>query len=287
MTSTKIIIVRDSIISDNTFEKLQEKIFELFDSSETTTIRIFNHNDLEVIPKRYCYGSLVVLASKINFQSYGQKFPNNTIIVDDDLDVEKLEKVAKQAKWILTNFGREKNMDSKTWFTSDTHFWHENIIKYCNRPYANAQEMNEDLIEKWNARVKENDIVWHLGDFCFGCKEHITEIVPRLNGRINLVLGNHDHHRIGFYYDAGFHRVYDHPVVISNFFILSHEPMQWIKDGDVYTNIYGHVHNQEMYKDFTSNSFCACVERTGYAPVSWTDMLEKMKSAVSIEEGKK
>lgn len=169
-------------------------------------------------------------------------------------------------------------MSDKTFFISDTHFYHDRIIEYCSRPYADSIEMNEDLISKWNAVVGKDDIVWHLGDFCFGSKDHVKEILSRLNGRINLVMGNHDHHKVGFYYESGFHRVYDHPVVVSNFFILSHEPMQWVKDGDVYANIYGHVHDQKLYRDFTSNTFCACVERIGYTPIRWTDMIDKMRN---------
>lgn len=223
-------------------------------------------------------GSFAAVAFEKNTRKFEREFPNNTIAAKETVDEAEARRISKQVVWMLNNFGREKkNMTSNTWVVSDTHFYHDNIIKYCNRPYANAIEMNEDMIAKWNAVVGKDDIVWHLGDFSFGSKDHVKEIVARLNGRINLVMGNHDHHKVSFYYESGFHRVYDHPVVISNFFILSHEPMQWVKDGEVYANIYGHVHNQELYKDFTSNSFCACVERIGYAPIRWTDMVDKMR----------
>ena len=226
-------------------------------------------------------GSFAIVANGKNIESFEKEFPNNTIATKEIIDEDEIKRISKQVVWMLNNFGREKkNMTNTTWVVSDSHFYHDNIIRYCNRPYANAIEMNEDMIAKWNAVVGKDDIVWHLGDFAFGSKDHVKEIVSRLNGRINLVMGNHDHHKVSFYYESGFHRVYDHPIVVSNFFILSHEPMQWVKDGDVYANIFGHVHSQELYKDFTSNSFCACVERIGYAPIRWTDMIEKMKSQV-------
>jgi len=64
---------------------------------------------------------------------------------------------------------------TKTWFTSDTHFGHFNIIEYCNRPFKTVDEMNSKLIRFWNERVKPDDIVYFLGDFCFkntsGCEE--------------------------------------------------------------------------------------------------------------------
>lgn len=75
------------------------------------------------------------------------------------------------------------------WFTSDTHFGHEKIIKYCDRPFSNANEMDETIIENWNKRIRKNDIVYHLGDFSMGDP---TPYIKRLNGKIHLLLGNHD-----------------------------------------------------------------------------------------------
>lgn len=281
------LILIDKELSEALASKVLQDVHDAFDlHCMIKSIEVENGEEafkaLDIEKRSGYVGSFAVLVKKTNMEKFTKEFPNNIIEVrEDDLTDDGIKKISKQVIWMLNNFGRErKNMTNSTWVVSDTHFYHDNIIKYCNRPYANAIEMNEDMIAKWNAVVGKDDIVWHLGDFAFGSKDHVKEIVSRLNGRINLVMGNHDHHKVSFYYESGFHRVYDHPVVVSNFFILSHEPMQWVKDGDVYASIYGHVHSQEMYKDFTSNSFCACVERIGYAPIRWTDMLEKMKSQV-------
>lgn len=220
-------------------------------------------------------GAFVILDDEVS--CYKSSFPNN--IVDCDiLNGTGLSKAkAKEAVWILTKSGRDKPMDERTFFISDTHFFHANIIKYCNRPFASVEEMNEKLIENWNSVVGKDDLVWHLGDFVFG-KDKIgrsKEILSRLNGKVNLVLGNHDlqgHDSIKQYYDAGFNRVYDKPVLINNFFILSHEPIQWVKDGDPYANIYGHVHDMEVYKTFTKNTCCVCVERWDYKPIPWKEI---------------
>lgn len=79
-----------------------------------------------------------------------------------------------------------------TFFTSDTHFGHANIIRFCNRPFKNVEEMDEALIENWNQVVSEDDTVFHLGDFAFGGSSVWNSIIPRLNGHINLIIGNHD-----------------------------------------------------------------------------------------------
>lgn len=79
------------------------------------------------------------------------------------------------------------------YFTSDTHFHHDNILVYCNRPYSSVDEMNTGIIDIWNSIVKPNDIVYHLGDFSFkGYWKGIAEVLVNLNGRINVVPGNHD-----------------------------------------------------------------------------------------------
>lgn len=88
------------------------------------------------------------------------------------------------------------------WFTSDYHLGHANIIKYCNRPFRDVEHMNKTIIRNHNERVKEGDIVFHIGDFCFrnssGGKEgeggitRATEWENELNGKIIHVKGNHD-----------------------------------------------------------------------------------------------
>lgn len=214
-------------------------------------------------------------------------FPNNTIVLEGTAE----EKLGKHLDWIFSDFGKDRRKGGiRRWFVSDTHFCHASIIRYCNRPWNSGKDvdgnlivtpedverMNEDLIKRWNEVVGKDDIVWHLGDFAFGKKENVQKFLSRLNGKVNLVMGNHDHHKIGFYYEAGFHRVYDRPVIIDGFVILSHAPIQWVKDGSVWANVYGHVHNQEMYRHYTSNTYNCCVEVNDYRPVPFEEIKEKM-----------
>lgn len=84
-------------------------------------------------------------------------------------------------------------MNRKIFFTSDTHFSHFNVIKYAKRPFVNVDEMNEEMINRWNAVVTKSDFVYHLGDFAFEKDEaKLIWIISRLNGEIHLIEGNHD-----------------------------------------------------------------------------------------------
>ena len=73
------------------------------------------------------------------------------------------------------------------YFISDTHFCHSNIIKYCDRPFKDVKEMNETIINNWNNIVTNEDIVYHLGDFCLSTDDEIKNIFNRLNGTIILI----------------------------------------------------------------------------------------------------
>lgn len=77
----------------------------------------------------------------------------------------------------------------RMFFTSDTHFGHAKIIEYCNRPFNTVQEMDAVIIARWNERVSPGDVVYHLGDFCFG---PASPYARQLNGIIHLVDGSHD-----------------------------------------------------------------------------------------------
>lgn len=79
----------------------------------------------------------------------------------------------------------------KYYFTSDTHFGHEKIISYCNKPFKSVEEMDEKLIKNWNDKVKDEDVVFHLGDFSM-IGGNINKYLSRLNGNIIWIKGNHD-----------------------------------------------------------------------------------------------
>lgn len=78
-------------------------------------------------------------------------------------------------------------------FTGDHHFFHRNIIKYCNRPFTSVREMDAELIKRWNAKITPDDRVYHLGDFTLGDRETAKRYFSELNGNI-CVLANRWHH---------------------------------------------------------------------------------------------
>lgn len=84
---------------------------------------------------------------------------------------------------------------NKTWFTSDNHYYHKNIIKYSNRPFKDVDDMQYQLIKKWCETVQDGDTVFHLGDFAFTKEDKLIPLLYQLKAdRINLhmILGNHD-----------------------------------------------------------------------------------------------
>jgi calcineurin-like phosphoesterase family protein len=76
---------------------------------------------------------------------------------------------------------------SSTWFTADQHFGHTNIIKYCNRPFCCAKEMDDEMILRWNAVVEPGDTVYHLGDFTMEGYQYAKDIFAQLNGAVKIL----------------------------------------------------------------------------------------------------
>lgn len=100
----------------------------------------------------------------------------------------------------MIRHGGEDALPMTNFFTSDTHFGHENIINLCQRPFSSVQEMNDEMIRRWNSVVSEGDTVYHLGDFALGQKYLWPSYREQLNGSIILIAGNHDRNKRGIIY---------------------------------------------------------------------------------------
>lgn len=181
-----------------------------------------------------------------------------------------------------------------TFFTSDTHWGHTNIIKYCKRPFASCKEMDACLIENWNSVVTPQDSVWHLGDFCFGEVYQAKEYIEQLNGHINFVWGNHDRamwllqrelqrfpdnnisKKISFEGDIAGDKIGEHSVV------LCHYAMRvWNKSHYNAWQLYGHSHGT-LAEDPKLLSFDIGVDCWNFMPISADMVAEKLKKKEAL-----
>lgn len=164
--------------------------------------------------------------------------------------------------------------DKNIWVISDTHFYHQNIIEYCNRPFKTAAEMNDYMVTMWNETVRDGDKVYHLGDVYMGHTngEH-ERFLCSLKGQKRLILGNHDNGK-----DHVLQRVFKKIEVWRMFpefgLLLTHVPVHDYsleKKGRggspdfKMTNIHGHIHNGTVPSEYHK---CVCVEQTDYKPVN-------------------
>ena len=165
---------------------------------------------------------------------------------------------------------------AKDYFIADTHFGHDAIIRYENRPFKDTKNQEEYLIKNWNDVVKPEDTVYVLGDFGMSDSKEETERLCRmLNGNKILVMGNHDTQEPEWYRQCGFKEASPWPIIYQGFWILSHEPL-YINENMPYANVYGHVHANPTYKDVSRQSVCVCVERTEYKPISFEELRKKV-----------
>ena len=172
----------------------------------------------------------------------------------------------------------------KTYIISDTHFNHNNIIKYCNRPFKDINEMNKVIINNWNTVVDKNDIVYHLGDFFLGSKFDLKDIVSKLNGNIYLIRGNHDRLTVKSYEDCSIKVLKNAPIILEEFKImLSHRPLPDTMIKDDYVNVHGHIHEKRIEDIYDNNLFgknkhinvsCDVID---FKPILIDELLERKK----------
>ena len=105
-----------------------------------------------------------------------------------------------------------------------------------------------------------------VGDF--GATGYEAEVLSKLNGHKFLVKGNHDLMSNEAYRRAGFDEVYDHPMIMDGFWIVSHDAL-YVNANMPYANIFGHVHNNPIIKDYSKQHFCVSAERIAYTPISF------------------
>lgn len=154
------------------------------------------------------------------------------------------------------------------YFTSDTHFWHKNILKY-GRDFKTVEDMNNTLIQNWNVRVKNNDEVWFLGDFAF---RNEYDTLQQLNGKKHLIVGNHDRKTKLI---AGWESVdyYKEISVDGRRIVLFHYPIaSWNCAHHGALHFHGHCHGNFKSLDTRIDVGVDCWE---YKPVTLNEILDK------------
>lgn len=166
-------------------------------------------------------------------------------------------------------------------FTSDTHFGHKNVIAYCKRPFKDLDDMHDCLVRRWNQVVtSDDDEIYILGDFAFGGKKFIAEILSKLRGKKILVRGNHDWKNVPITRtDLGFEKILDGtqqlflgstPVLIGHFPYRAAQPTDLRYEELKPENkgrwlLHGHVHCAWCLKDKMLN---VGVDAWNYCPIS-------------------
>ena len=190
---------------------------------------------------------------------------------------------------------------SKVFFTSDTHFSHKNILKgvtsWGTRPFSSPKEHDDYLIERWNKTVPEDGVVFHLGDFCFASMTRWESIRKRLNGKIYLVLGNHDMRNISTYSKRALALFEDiAPQMLINvcgqMIYLNHFPFLCMDGVYSYNDtptwqLFGHVHSGPDSKGrdmarlihLFPSQYDVGVDNNDYTPVSFT----KVKNIIAAQ----
>ena len=177
---------------------------------------------------------------------------------------------------------------------SDTHFGHKGVCHFTRndgvtklRPFDTPEEMDEFMVEAWNARVRPNDKVYHLGDVVMSRRS--LSIMDRLNGDKVLIRGNHD-----IFKDEDYRKYFRElrAYHVMNGMILSHIPIHSESLGRFGVNIHGHTHANRVMRparvleEFIDHGcttideryHCVCVEQTDFAPILFEDVIKRIEA---------
>ncbi len=189
-----------------------------------------------------------------------------------------------------TSKGYFKCLPKNLYFTSDTHFWHDNIIKYCNRPFNNVEEMNDTLIDLINDTVPPQGTLFHLGDFAFtGNIERLEEILARINCDVHLIMGNHDYQSkynresvrnlFESVHDTLYLVVDDEEMDGEQGIFLCHYPMAtWNQAMKGSWNLFGHIHSGQYSSSSEDKvavhpaQYDVGVDNNNFKPVSYEEI---------------
>ena len=158
----------------------------------------------------------------------------------------------------------------KVFFTSDEHYGHKNIIKFCNRPYDSVDEMNQDIIDKFNSVVPSNGLTIHAGDFLLGKSVKSQDIISSLAGRHIFIKGSHDKWSDG----ASHHEIIELTIDKQPIIICHYAMRVWARSHYNSWHLYGHSHGGLPPE---GKSWDIGVDSNDFYPLSYDDIKTIMK----------
>jgi calcineurin-like phosphoesterase family protein len=173
------------------------------------------------------------------------------------------------------------------YFTADTHLGHQKEFLWRPRGFSSSKEHDEQIITNWNSIVNPNDDVYHLGDLMLGDNEYGLECIKQLNGKIHIILGNHDtESRIKLYktlpnvieivdakrlkYGKAYFFLCHYPVITANY----DDQKAWTKH---LIGVHGHTHQKEKFYNNNPYMYCVCLDAHDNKPVSIEQVIEDIK----------
>jgi len=188
--------------------------------------------------------------------------------------------------------------------SGDHHLSHRNIIQFCSRPFTSIEHMNDELVSRWNARVKSNDCVLYLGDVTLInyhkdalCEKRpdFVELIKSLNGRIILIPGNHDDKRMfSFYEDCGWHVVRNklhsgkqktmYGFILNDVMFCHNYNAAVMSDNAGKVVVHGHAHGARQHNEGDPRTYIDVgVDCWNYTPVEVSNVLDEQRAKL-IEE---
>ena len=187
------------------------------------------------------------------------------------------------------------------WFTSDLHFGHRNIIRFCKRPWKTTEDMDWNLIQNWNSVIKPDDLVFDLGDFAFAANARWKELLSQLNGHHYLILGNHDVLRWPGDKIMELFEGVSHQMILKidgRTVYLNHYPYlcfggAWRNPENAVYQLFGHVHSgpncegadTDRLVNLFPYQYDVGVDNNNYTPISWEQVKEIIQKQVENVEG--
>lgn len=153
-------------------------------------------------------------------------------------------------------------------------------MKLCDRPFSNVKEMDEYIVDKWNKKVSNSDTVWILGDIV-SPERFDKDLLNRLNGKIHLILGNHDYPvRKLIASETKIELCAENVLYSDNNIVMFHYPIMDWNGRDIGTiHLYGHVHNKKIagMKEYFADklAFNVCMDVNDFEPKTLDELIEK------------